>query len=369
VIGLSRGLRAVLVAVAAVVLAGGTLGAASTAAAADPPRVLAVSLSASSVQVDGLALAQVTVTTTVQGWPDDVHSAFLTRTSHAAEPSAPWLMIGVLERLSGAPGAGTYRGTVYVPSSAGGDWRVSTISNAEANSASIGQMTTERDPRADGVPDAALVVHGTHPPRIRLTIEPTPVPYPSTRFKAVAAYDDAATGRPLVGRPVVIAFDNDCVESSPAGEPTDAHGQVRRLAEDAYGFLVCAWAPLPAPAATFQWRLNYAVTATRAIYTVRLGARPARTSVKLGSSTTVDGNVVAVGAEPWRAAAAGTHVRLQRLVGRTWRSVNLAKVASSGRYHAAATPPSRGRHLYRVWFPSQSRFQGIVTATFSITAT
>jgi hypothetical protein len=63
VIGLSRGLRAVLLAVAAVVLAGGTLGAASTAAAADPPRVLAVSLSASSVQVDGLALAQVTVTT------------------------------------------------------------------------------------------------------------------------------------------------------------------------------------------------------------------------------------------------------------------------------------------------------------------
>jgi hypothetical protein len=359
----------VLVAVGLAALASGIVGPASTADAADPPRVLAVSLSASSVQVDGLALAQVTVTTTVQGWPDDVHSAFLTRTTSATEPSATRVMIAVLQRSSGTPGAGTYRGIFYVPSSAAGAWRVSTVSDAQPDSGSLGQMTNDRDPRADGVPDAVLAVTGTHPPRIRLAIEPTPVPYPSTRYTAVATYTEVTTGRPIVGRPVVIGFDSECVESAPAGQSTDAHGQVRRVVQDAHGFLVCAWAPLPVPAATFQWRLAYVVTGTGATYTVRLGAKPARTSVKLGSSTTVDGNVVAVGGEPPRAAAAGTYVRLQRLVGRTWRSVNLARVSSSGRYHVAATPPSRGRHLYRVWFPSQGRFKGTVTAASSIAAT
>jgi hypothetical protein len=361
--------RAVLVALAAAATVGGTLGPASTAEAADPPRVLAVSLSASSVAVDGLALAQVTVTTTVQGWPEELHSAFLRRTSSATEPSATYAMIAVLERSSGSPGSGTYQGTVYVPSSAAGNWRVSAVSDAEWNSGSSGAMSTTRDPRADGVPDAALAVHGTHPPRIRLAIDPTPVPYPSTRYTAVATYSDVATGRPLVGRPVVIGFDSECAEGSPPGQRTDAHGQVRRIIQDAHGFLVCASAPLPVPAATFQWRVNYVVMATGATYTVRLGAKPARTSVERGSSTTVNGNVVAVGAEPGRAAAADTHVRLQRLVGRTWRSVNEARVTSSGRYHVVATPPSRGRHLYRVWFPSQGRFKGTVTKAFSITAT
>jgi hypothetical protein len=367
-IGSPRRRRAVLVALGAAAMVGVTLGPVPSAAAASP-QVLAVSLSTSSVAVDGLALAQVTVTTTVQGWPDELHSAFLSRTSSATEPSATSVMIAVLERSSGSPGAGTYQGTVYVPSSAAGTWRVSTVSDAEPDSGSLGAMTTDRDPRADGVPDAALAVNGTHPPRIRLAIDPTPVPYPSTRYTAVATYSDVATGRPLVGRPVVIGFDNECVETSPPGRPTDAHGQVRRAVQDAQGFLVCAWAPLPVPAATFQWRVNYAVTATGATYTIRLGAKPARTTVKLGSSTNVNGNVVAVGAQPGRAAAAGTHVRLQWLVGRTWRSVNEAKVSSSGRYHVAATPPSRGRHLYRVWFPSQSRFKGTVTKAFSITAT
>jgi hypothetical protein len=367
--GRSRRRRAVLVTLDLAALAAGTLGAASTAGAADPPRVLAVSLSASSVAVDGLALEQVTVTTTVTGWPDDVHSVFLTRTSSPSEPSATPVMIAVLERSSGTPGSGTYQGTVYVPFSASGAWRVSAISDAQPDSASVGTTTTDRDPRADGVADTTLAVHGTHPPRLRLTIDPTPVPYPSIRFTAVATYSDAGTGRPLVGQQVVIAFDNDCVESSPAGQRTDTQGRVRRVTQDAHGFLVCAWAPLPVPAPTSQWRVNYVVTATRATYTVRLSAKPARTSVKLGSSTTVSGNVVAVGGEPPRAAAAGTHVRLQRLVGRTWRNVNVAKVASSGRYHLVATPPSRGRHRYRVWFPSQFRFAGTVTRAFSITAT
>src|SRR4051812_11983269 len=149
-IGSGRRGRAVLVALGAAVMAAGTLGPAASADAADAPKVLAVSLSASSVAVDGLALTQVTVTTTVQGWPDDLHSAFLSRTSSATEPSATSVMIAVLERSSGSAGSGTYQGTVYVPSSAAGNWRVSTVSDAQPDSGSIGAMTTDRDPRVDG---------------------------------------------------------------------------------------------------------------------------------------------------------------------------------------------------------------------------
>jgi hypothetical protein len=365
----TSGRRRVLLAGLGLVMASGALGTGTAAEAAPTPHVLAVSLSASSVHADGLALAEVTVTTTVQGWPDDVHSAFLNRTSAAAEPSAFPFMVAVLERTAGTAGSGTYTGTVYVPSTAAGGWRVSTVSDAVPETAASGGMPTERDPRTDGVPDATLAVTGTHPPRIRLTIDPTPVPYPSARYTAVATYSDVTSGRPLAGRSVVIGFDNDCVESLPPARTTDAHGQVRRLQADDQGYLVCAWAPLPVPAPTSRWRLGYAVWSTRATYRVRLGAAPARSSVRLGSSVTVNGNVVAVGGIPPVAAAVGTRIRLQRLVGRTWRSVNEAKVSSSGRFHVAATPPSRGRHLYRVWFPSQGRFKGTVTASFAVTAT
>jgi hypothetical protein len=49
--------------------------------------------------------------------------------------------------------------------------------------------------------------------------------------------------------------------------------------------------------------------------------------------------------------------------------VNVASVTTSGRFHLVATPPDRGRNIYRVWFPSQSRFVGMVTRSFIITTT
>jgi hypothetical protein len=368
VIGLRRRGRAALVAVGAAAIAVGTLGPLNIAEAADTPRVLAVSLSGTSVTVDGLALAQVTVTATVSGWPEEVQSVFLSRTSPASEPSATQHLIAVVQRSSGDSGSGTYAGTLYVPSSAEGRWRVDAISDAGPVATGDGSELT-RDPRGDGVPDAVLAVTGAHPPLIRLAIEPTPVPYPSTRYTAVATYSDATTGKPIVGRLVGIGFDNDCADGFPSTHRTDAHGRFRRTITDPHGVTACAYALLPVPEATAAWKVTYAVWSTSATFAVRLSAKPVRTRFQRGSSTTVHGNLVAVGAEPGRAAAAGTHVRLQRLVGRTWSSVNEAKIRSSGRYEVVATPPGRGRFVYRVWFPSQYRFKGTVTKTFSLTAT
>src|SRR3954462_13590723 len=110
--GLRRRGRAVLVTLSLAAMAAGTLGPAGSAEAADPPRVLAVSLSSSSVAVDGLVLAEVTVTAPFRGGPTAPPSAPLRRPPPATEPSATPQMIALLEHSSGSPGSGTYQGTV-----------------------------------------------------------------------------------------------------------------------------------------------------------------------------------------------------------------------------------------------------------------
>jgi len=336
---------------------------AGPALAADP-HIEAVSLSSAEVAASGVTLGQVTVTTTVQDWPggEDPALAVLTRTTSGA-PGAPQAMVAALTRTSGVPGSGTYQGVVPVPSTATGNWRVSAIRSPFTTDP--GEIV--RDPRQDAVPDALLTVHGTHLPRLRLSVKPQILPYPQTKYTVTATFT-TDTGAPLAGRP--IGFDERPTDGCYLGSGearTDANGRAFHTLSWAAAYSVCVWAGLPV--GPFYWGTGFASGDIAPRYGVKLAAAPASTSVKRGASVLVNGNVAAVGTTSLRAAAAGTHVRLQWLFGRTWRNVNLAYVTTSGRFHLVATPPDPGRNIYRVWFPSQGRYVGTVTRNFTITTT
>jgi hypothetical protein len=336
---------------------------AGPALAADP-HIEAVSLSSADVAASGVALGQVTVTTSVRDWTggEDTAIAVLTRTS-AGVPGAPQAMVADLTRTSGVPGSGTYQGVVPVPSTATGGWRVSAISEPF----SADRNVIARDPRQDGVPDALLTVHGTHLPRLRLSVQPQILPYPQTQYTVTATFT-TDTGAPLAGRPIRFSErpTDDCNLGN-GGVPTDANGRAFHTLSWAAASSVCVWAGLPVGPMYYGTAFAGGDIAPR--YGVKLAAAPAGTSVKRGASVLVNGNVAAVGTTPLRAAAAGTHVRLQWLFGRTWRNVNLAYVTTSGRFHLVATPPDPGRNIYRVWFPSQGRYVGTITRNLTITTT
>jgi hypothetical protein len=253
-------------------------------------------------------------------------------------------------------GSGTYQGVVPVPSTATGTWRVSALGDPVL----LEMDYFTRDPRQDGVPDALLTVHGTHLPRLRLSVQPAVLPYPQARFTVTALFTTDA-GVPLAGRR--IGFDEPPTEGCNLGAglyggPTDARGRAFHTLTADGPCKVCVWAPLPDAFDVFGTGFASGVVGGR--YVVKLGAAPASTSVKRGTSVPVNGNAVAVH------ALVGTHVRLQRLVVRTWRNVNIANVHLSGRFQLVASPPNRGRNTYRVWFPSQGSLADTVTRSFVI---
>ena len=60
----------------------------------------------------------------------------------------------------------TYRAVIPVPSTADGPWRVTWVD--------FGNYASTFDPRAFGLPDATLAVTGTHRPRLRVSVRPSP---------------------------------------------------------------------------------------------------------------------------------------------------------------------------------------------------
>jgi len=370
--------RPATVAVCAAVTVASLLGVAPGATAAAPQPVASgalqplaqpsgsvsdVSLGVSAVAVDGVAVASVPVAFTLAGAPADATAVVLVRTTAIWDASAPRRLVSAVTRVDGTEGNGTYRGTVLVPSSAHGGWRVEYV--AFDVSAGVPSFLDAIDVSGQGV---TLQVTGTHRPRFRF--ERTTPAYPSTTVTLRGVLTDSATGRPLKGRAVSFGVDNLCVEHGPAAtRTTDASGRASWTVRLTDHLLLCAWAPLPGTA-TYPLdyaRPSYGVSGGRATFGVRLSASATAATVRAGRSTTVTGSVLAPFGTRTRAGATGTDVRLQRLVGRTWRTVNSAKVRSSARYTLTATPPGRGRHAYRVWFPTQSGFAGTVGRTLWIT--
>ena len=73
---------------------------------------------------------------------------------------------------------------------------------------------------------------------------------------------------------------------------------------------------------------------------VRLTARSNRTSMALGRTATISGQVVP--------AHRGQRVRLQHKQGRTWRTVQAKTLPASGRYSFALRPRATGTSWWRI---------------------
>lgn len=348
---------------------GGTGGARTSASQAASPSgtVSDLTLSTSAVTVDGFAVAPVMVEFTLTGGPVDATGVVLLRTTTTWDVNAPRHLPARVTRVDGTVGNGTYRGTLQVPSTAHGGWRVSSV--GFGNDGGYPQDPTPAiDLREQGLPDVLLDVSGTHRPRFRF--DRTVPKYPSTTVTLRGTLTDSDTGRPLKGRRVSFGIDSQCTEDGLAGtRTTGASGRATYTERLDRPRMLCAWAPLPGSTRQGQ---SYARSdnGTWATFGLGLTVTVTTPTVRVGRSTTVKGSLLTPypSAIPGRSETAGHIVRLQRLVGRTWRTVNSAQVRITGRYTLTATPPRRGRHAYRVWFPSPDVRGGRASRVLWITA-
>jgi hypothetical protein len=311
--------------------------------------VTSVSLGREAVAVSGLNAVVVPVTV-VGGYKTTESgtvflNVFLDRTGGTGP--ARYMVAALLALDSGTVQNGTWKGSLYVPSTANGTFRVSGVMQGTIIDGSDGSMTT---PTPFAGP--TITVTGVHQPRIGVSIIPKVVPFGSA-YTARVAITDSTTGKPYGSKiNVQITWDNLCVEHDGDRYLTNTSGIVDR--------------PYPAAAAD---ALNCVRLRGRAFDTASLGwwvarpgivgATPSRTSAPVGTVVPVNGTVAG--------APSNCKVVLQRLSGATvWRGVSQDVVRQSGRFTVLAQPPYAGNVIYRVYLPTCSRFQAGYSKSFVI---
>ncbi|MFD7153380.1 hypothetical protein ACFV9C_02210 [Kribbella sp. NPDC059898] len=346
-------MKRVLSALLAVPIAALGFAAAPLAAHASPDpdlKITSITLNKTAVAVSGLNTVPVTVT--VKG-------------SYAPEPTTTLNV--VLERTGGTgmdpsllstnlvrnEGAGSWSGSVLVPSTANGTFKVTGAQTGPYFPGS-GSMTT---PTPYSGP--TLTVTGTHQPRISASVSPKVVPR-NAPYTIKWAVTDAQTGKPY-GTRVRVALENDnlCVEYMGPGYTnlTDVNGVVTKSYPGSLGdYLNCLL--LPGNPDTTGW-LSFFVA--RPVTKPTVTAVPSRTSAPVGSIVPVNGAVHTV--------ASGCKVYLQRLYGATqWRTVSTGQVRSSWRYTVNAQPAYKGSIPYRSYVPACNSIAAFSKA-FSIRGT
>jgi hypothetical protein len=340
----------VLAALLAAPLVGLLLTAAPSAQAAPDPdlTVVDVDLSRASVAVSGLNLAPVAVTVKAKyaggGSPDSTLFVVLQRQSGSGWPT--YLVSTNLPLNSGTVEDGTWAGTLFVPSTANGTWKVTGVQFGQYG---IPGDMTEPTP-FDG---PSLVVSGTNRPRVTASVSPKVVPFGSP-YSIRWAVTNSATGKPYGSRlTVLLAIDNGCAE--------DAGGDVVRT--DTNGVVTKSYT-----SADGQWLNCLRITgkpvdiAGLGLVVARPGivsAVPSKTSAPVGSIVPVNGSVMG--------APSNCKVWLQRLYGATqWRSVSSGAVRQSGRFTVYAQPAYKGLIPYRAYFPACHNYQAGVSKVFYI---
>ena len=91
---------------------------------------------------------------------------------------------------------------------------------------------------------------------------------------------------------------------------------------------------------------------------VRLTARSNRTSMALGRTATISGQVVP--------AHRGQRIRVQHKQGRTWRTVQAKTLPATGRYSFALRPRANGTSWWRVYKASDPDHIGAISRTFRL---
>jgi hypothetical protein len=96
----------------------------------------------------------------------------------------------------------------------------------------------------------------------------------------------------------------------------------------------------------------------RVLVGVRLSARSNRTSMALGRTATISGQVIP--------AHTGQRIRLQLKQGRTWRTMQAKILPASGRYYFNLRPRATGTSWWRIYKASDSDHIGAISPTFRL---
>jgi 5-hydroxyisourate hydrolase-like protein (transthyretin family) len=121
------------------------------------------------------------------------------------------------------------------------------------------------------------------------------------------------------------------------------------------------------PQAHTEYRLRHATTPFYAASTspavpvlvgVRLTARSNRTSMALGRTATISGQVVP--------AHTGQRIRLQHKQGRTWRTIQAKTLPATGRYSFGLRPRATGISWWRIYKASDTDHIGAISRTFRL---
>ena len=334
--------RALLVGGAVCILVlGGGLTPVITSAATATPAVSSLTMTPGPLEVDGLTgvgLAHIEVTASDPNGPIGVCDAM--------DAEIYWMnqITVTLVRTSGGPAT---RVTLQLRQHAtgvdgehwSGDWRVAATRGGTWTITNLwwcsGSTFSAVDPPSLGMVRTVAVV-GSHVPTVSLVRTPRVAAYDGRQWM-VATYR-GTTGRPLVGYRIVYGDDTTCGfdGNGVSNLVTDSRGRVTVRLTSLWQCLYFAypgglpWTPLSTVQASGD---IYRYTWYRTV-----GAGLSVAAAQLGSSVTVTGHVYPV----------RMPVSLQRLVGRTWRTLATSSTRASGRVTFAFVAADRGTAVLRL---------------------
>lgn len=336
----------------------------------------ALTVTPSSVTVTGLGTVTVTVAATIRAdggivtWASEPqvpwHNRVLATFRHVGPtPSGvPSTWTTVLALTSGTEQQGTWTGSWRVGAAWGGRWILEQLDAETPPMVTNSGRPWRVSPAAVGMP-RSVVVAGLNPPRMAVTRTPAVATYPADQ--TVTFRFTNARGTPLSGRSVMVDRGEGCGHygvggwTSPPTRVLSAAGTTSttlRLRDPAsswsYGISPSFLASAPAPRMSDSTGdlCVYLTDPTGAVDVFGLSVAPPAGGALLGERAT----------HRWRFSAVTTSHRrlpcgrllvtgvvapalywvaptvyLQRLFGRTWRTVTAARVPGSGRYRTTVT--------------------------------
>ena len=215
-------------------------------AQADGPALLALTLDAGPLVVDGAdqtALAHVSAQVSdprgvghCAPEPDAIGSGRVGVTLERTAGGAPATASLHLSLTGGTVADGTWEGDWWVGSTRSGTWTVTRVGWCFVGGGSPGDYSVDVDPRLDPGVTRTVTIAGTDAPTVTVTRVPHVVPYGGRQWN-VFTYRDGH-GRPLVGRPIHLGREVNCGLYGVGGTwlRTDARGRTPALRASA-GFL------------------------------------------------------------------------------------------------------------------------------------
>jgi hypothetical protein len=324
----------------AIVLAIGAAPAYAADPDTSPPQIVSVSYSKSSVSVSGLEVVNLTVNVRLT---DNVAVEDYYDMSEINFPDVRWTNGSLMELhlSSGTPQDGIWSAVAAVNSG----WDAT--NQLDAIEAGDGAGNVLRvDPRTV-ITVPTLTVARSHHPDLTITAD---VVVPPKQHTVVVTARDSTTGKAWPGLKVSLSGRAGTVTTNAKGTITTHVPSV--WDGDAYVAQVIG----PVNPGQFLTVISYADIFLKIKYVI--SAAPAARTVTARTNVDVTGHLYP--------AVQRKALHLQRLYGRTWRTVNDGATRSSGRYTLVATPP-KGLSYYRVYVPGDADSAGNTSATFTIT--